>query len=176
MPKARPRNPADSATGRPIGATEEEWKWLIDAGDEAHVEGGIWSLWTKHGDAATAHFAQRHPGYRQSHWWTGRGFDGCPRPPQPSRPPLPHESELAILQRRQCLFPGEFEAALASKAKRPRWTQEFHESRWRSAAFQIGLSELTQRARQRDSSSRRKLRNGRGWRLRHISARARRLD
>jgi hypothetical protein len=129
MANQRQRRPAGGAE-MPLGVELDEWKWLIDAGDEVHVEGGIWSLWTDFGFAATEHFAKKHPGFRPSAWWRGYGFTPCAGPPQFAPRLVENETELEWLDHNGCLFPGEKEAALASKAKRPARAQAYHEAHW----------------------------------------------
>jgi hypothetical protein len=129
MPKPRQRRPAGGA-GMPLGIELAAWLWLIDEGPPIARPGDIWGLWTEFGDAATEFYARKNPGFRPSCWWKKYGFTGCAGPPQFAPRLVEGESELEWLDRNGCLFPGEKEAALASKAKRPARAQAYHEAHW----------------------------------------------
>jgi hypothetical protein len=129
MPKPRQRRPAGSAE-MPLGISAADWAELIDEGHPVEREGGLWGLWTDFGHAATEFYARKNPGYRPSHWWRGYGFTPCAGPPQFAPRLVEGESELEWLDRNGCLYLGEKEAALKSKAKRPARAQAFHEAHW----------------------------------------------
>lgn len=131
MMKSRPRRAADASSGRPVGISAADWAELIDEGPPIERPGGLWGIWTDYGHAATEHYAKKHPGYRPSAWWRREGFTGCAGRPNFTPSLKEGESELAWLEKFGCLFEGENEAALKSKAKRPAHAQAFHEAHWR---------------------------------------------